>query len=256
MSEKIFYNPSEEKRFEVSKDEYSRERIGVLRELNKEFKELPANVGLVLFGSLSKGKKLNKDSKKYTDIDIQVFIDMDDLANNETAVKDFINNNQVALDRYNLEKSEQISERYFQALGDYIRSRIIYQYKKNGIDGEFLYINISKIASKGNYSIYNKLNHYLSALYEENQYEEDAWKQSIQACFGLNIGNNLKKYRQSFIEDLASLNTKDRNLDWDLVKKAVNEWERNDNVPINMKNKFPDTFEDAQKYYLEKNKDD
>lgn len=76
---KIPYSPSQEKRFEVSEDEYSRERLKVAELFYDKMKQIfDVSIGLVLFGSLAKGKKLNHETKESADIDLTLFVDLDE----------------------------------------------------------------------------------------------------------------------------------------------------------------------------------
>jgi hypothetical protein len=76
---KIPYSPSQEKRFEVSVDEYSRERLKVAELFYDKMKQLfDVSMGLVLFGSLVKGKTLNNETKESADIDLTLFVDLDE----------------------------------------------------------------------------------------------------------------------------------------------------------------------------------
>lgn len=85
--ERIPYQPPEGKRFEVSRDAYTKERLVALKEMYREFQdELPFDVGLSLFGSLSKGKELSEQSVGRTDIDIVVFADRDEAIDSFEAI--------------------------------------------------------------------------------------------------------------------------------------------------------------------------
>ena len=73
---KIPYEPSEQKRFDISKDEYSRERLAVVKSFYETMrKSFDVSMGLVLFGSLAKGKELDAVKKDATDVDFTLFID-------------------------------------------------------------------------------------------------------------------------------------------------------------------------------------
>jgi hypothetical protein len=76
---KIPYSPSQEKRFDVSGDEYSRERLKVAELFYDKMKQIfDVSMGLVLFGSLVKGKTLNNETKESADIDLTLFVDLDE----------------------------------------------------------------------------------------------------------------------------------------------------------------------------------
>ncbi|MCW1930645.1 MAG: nucleotidyltransferase domain-containing protein [Candidatus Kerfeldbacteria bacterium] len=79
MSER--YRASERRRFEISRDPFSRERAVLLKQLYLELREQfpDVRIGFTLFGSLSKGKVLNAETAKTSDVDVHVFIDEHDL---------------------------------------------------------------------------------------------------------------------------------------------------------------------------------
>ena len=78
--EKVRYQSSLRKRFEVAPDPFSRARISFLREMANSIRgELPGAVGLSLWGSLSKGKVLTEVSAPQTDIDLSVFLVIDQI---------------------------------------------------------------------------------------------------------------------------------------------------------------------------------
>jgi hypothetical protein len=73
------YLPSQEKRFDISKDEYSRERLKVAELFYDKMKQIfDVSIGLVLFGSLVKGKILDNNTKESADIDLTLFVDLDE----------------------------------------------------------------------------------------------------------------------------------------------------------------------------------
>src|SRR3989338_7564002 len=74
------YTPSE-RRFEISKDQFSRERIKKLMEVYRGLQEeFPGmHFAFSLFGSLSKGRELTTENVADTDVDLFCFYDSDDL---------------------------------------------------------------------------------------------------------------------------------------------------------------------------------
>ncbi len=77
MMKESYNNPGpERRRFEISQDEITQERIGILKKIHEELKdELPEYSGITIFGSLSKGKKLNQENAAKSDIDMTIWID-------------------------------------------------------------------------------------------------------------------------------------------------------------------------------------
>src|SRR5438128_3559318 len=86
MSEKISYEPVQERRFAISPDSFSRERLKLLTDLKSEVENrLDFKTYLSLFGSLSKGKPLDADNAPQSDIDLDIFIDGEDMRDHHEA---------------------------------------------------------------------------------------------------------------------------------------------------------------------------
>ena len=76
---RVSYEPSKKKRFEISEDEYSRERLATIKSFYERMQEsFGVSMGIVLFGSLAKGKKLNNEIKDSSDVDFTLFVDIDE----------------------------------------------------------------------------------------------------------------------------------------------------------------------------------
>lgn len=76
---KFPYEPSEKKRFEISDDEYSRERLATVKSFYETMHQsFDVPMGLALFGSLAKGKELDAEKKDASDVDFTLYIDLDE----------------------------------------------------------------------------------------------------------------------------------------------------------------------------------
>lgn len=76
---KFPYEPGEKKRFEISDDEYSRERLATAKSFYETMhRSFDVPMGLALFGSLTKGKELDVEKKDASDIDFTLYIDLDE----------------------------------------------------------------------------------------------------------------------------------------------------------------------------------
>lgn len=76
---KVPYEPNQEKRFRISDDEYSKERVWKIELFYKKMRDFfEVSMGLVLFGSLAKGKVLDMETKENADVDLTLFIDVDE----------------------------------------------------------------------------------------------------------------------------------------------------------------------------------
>ncbi len=79
-ADKTPYTPSPDKRFLVSPDAISRQRIEIIKELHHELaRELPFTFACSVWGSLAKGKPLTADTAHTSDIDLTLFFDIDEL---------------------------------------------------------------------------------------------------------------------------------------------------------------------------------
>ena len=86
MTIKINYEPNSDRRWRVSSDEISRNRISQLVTSRNKIKDQlrfsvdqSIEIAFSVYGSLTKNKILTKDSAEYTDIDLVVFYDEDQL---------------------------------------------------------------------------------------------------------------------------------------------------------------------------------
>ncbi|MCA9364631.1 MAG: hypothetical protein KC736_01935 [Candidatus Moranbacteria bacterium] len=76
---KVSYEPSEKKRFEISKDEYSRERLETIKTFYEKMQHsFGIPMGVALSGSLAKGKELDAEKKDASDVDFTFYIDFDE----------------------------------------------------------------------------------------------------------------------------------------------------------------------------------
>ena len=76
--EKVPYIPSTRKRFDISPDVYSRERIKTALEIYRFFeREAPGLIAMTVWGSLTKGKELTPDTARKADVDFTIYMDVD-----------------------------------------------------------------------------------------------------------------------------------------------------------------------------------
>jgi len=79
ITNKIPYVASHNKRYEISKDEFSRRRIEALRDICHELQaQLPLPISISVFGSLVKGKELTHETALETDIDCKLRFDIEE----------------------------------------------------------------------------------------------------------------------------------------------------------------------------------
>lgn len=224
MAEFSSYIASTEKRFQISNDNESRERIGALhnayKELCKEMPDIP--LGFSLFGSLSKGRFLDEDQATRSDIDLIIYADLDN--------------------------TEEPFEK--------VKSRILKKLKqKLGIPlFERSFIDIRRISLTGNNSIMNICEEtYYTDPYSEPAEEYGTYsEQRIAGFFHLDIGGGLKKYKAEFVKELqaqSANNPIQANSYWEHVYYCTNKTERKNHIPLELKGPLPKTLQEAISYY-------
>lgn len=252
---KIPYIPSQTKRFEISKDSFSKERVTAVHEAYKQLKqEVPFFAGITVFGSLSKGKALTKQTADKSDVDFVVFLDRDEY---EKTIEKFarITSGFVPMQRLYSSDKEKVRqdglqngamEYVFYRARDIIKANIVNL--AQGAKKKFAGNLASFISLEGNESIFNLVDLH-DWFVEQTGYdgEENLW--DYAAPFFLDVGGGLKKYRRAFIKRLSEEPTDRAEYLWSIVVKAMKYWERKEEVPEEISRSYPTTFEDAKKYY-------
>ncbi len=239
---KIPYVPSKEKRYEISNDEFSKRRIEALRDIQHELQnEFPIPISICIFGSLVKGKVLTSQTAPNTDIDVDLKFDqeaLDTLPGGE---------------RTKLRKKFDIPELSLTTITtELIRKSLIEKLEKvkeilGLINIPEKHIFVTPINSR---SIQSAVNHrMMDSTWEERNAGKNA-DVAINLYFTLSIGGVVKKYRDKFLRELAS--SKDQgeaNWTWDLIKESIERNERDGQIPDKIKHRFPQTIEEALKFY-------
>lgn len=275
------YTPSE-RRFEISPDEFSRERIRVLTGAYKEIKqELPDGFGFAmsLFGSLAVGKPL--DTPSSADIDLMCYVDSDDLTTRfdellghdskykecyDKALQRHINwsktgvvldsewsvrSGAIALDSY--EMIEYQIGPAATAFRDYCRRAIKSKLKVYDIDDRD---QLTKHIWTGNISddaIMQEAEGLLGLIngdrpkFENDSVEGREWQLALY--WSLDIGGGLKPYRQRFLEQLQYMDPAEAERYWGMVNRSVRKFERKGIIPETAEGQYPATLRDALDYY-------
>jgi hypothetical protein len=71
----------------------------------------------------------------------------------------------------------------------------------------------------------------------------------IAAPFFFDIGNGLRKYRESYMKKLLSLPESEAEGLWQKNVTAMKTWERRNDIPDAIASTYPPTLADAMKYY-------
>lgn len=290
--EKSFYSPSyqpSEKRFEISRDEISRERLRVVKEIFEKLTQLiPIRIALALYGSLSKGKELETATAPASDIDLIIYIDTDNLMSNYEQW-------QATDERFN-QLFQQNSKRKLRALQSQFNNRsldemitlinpsgertkvtikqyldqestkpvwtsaeqyileVIDQTLKNNArpmvyTGETNHISVLPIQFEGRDSMMT-LAVELARAVDNNQKMADALSEEVAHLFALDVGGGLRPYREYFLKQLKAMDDQEYAQHlWKLIDRAIREQERGDDISPEYDRQFPSTLEDALRYY-------
>lgn len=229
------YEPSKVKRFEISKDEESQERLKTVlyafRALNRAVPEL--QIGFSLFGSLSRGKKIDQGNEGSTDIDLCIFF-------NDEVLKDF----DVFKSVYqNIEKliygvNEPFDDNYYKNTSLSARdSKIglmisLYLMRKIGKKYDLQYF-------------FQKINEEL--ILNDPDFFEDVYAVRniyLIALFGLDVGGGLKKYQKKFVETLLKFDKVKRDMIWKRIAERLKTGERGyKEIPEKVLKQYPEDFD-------------
>lgn len=271
---KIPYEASQDKRFAVSPDEFSRERVRTVNSIYRDLaQELPGvSVAFVLGGSLVKGKALTAEIAQHSDIDLHPYVDINEatmhgheiVANNPKLAIIF----QAALARQKerhptTPEEELVLDAGYITVDKYIEQTLLNRLKQNagqmGFSPEtpdYKYTDqVKPIAMEGEKSILSALAKYEDATSTGISYDNDDWggvqgaTMKLAEYFFLDVGGGLKKYQRGFLQQLASMGKEEAEKKWGKVKTATEVFERKGKIPAKIESQFPQTFEQACKYY-------
>lgn len=267
--DKVAYIPSQAKRFEISKDPYSRERLAALRTLQDELVvQSPFETGVTLIGSLAKGKELTPKTKNAADADPKFFVDTDSIKRKfiDGTIPDGLRDKynmyigrwdrlpgitNFPLDISHIQEDESVQVLMGLKHVEQIVTRLAKQRwsgdkKRPGLlDMVVAY----PIALKGKDSILDKVLQYEEAKKSGNLRKIANEEFTLPMVFGLDIGGGMKKYRQAFIKQLQEMDQSRGEELWGLVNEAVRFGERKNEIPENLESQFPATLERAAAYY-------
>ena len=265
---RVPYEASTRRRFDVSHDEYSRERIYALRDVYRTLKEeCPFFAGITLFGSLSKGKRLTSSTAEHTDMDIIAFIDeekykehINDYENNHEKFREYtewaIKNHPRVLAGYPNPQESVRPQNLRRATEMWIEKRIREivenRVSKGVLDPEQIKAECHLISNNtSNYdSLFNQVVSYEEDVKEFGHLGPDSeLRYPIAAAFFLDVGGGLAPYKKAFMEQMLSLQAEDREKHWQTVVHSMKEWERKHDIPPNLAQAYPETFEEALKKY-------
>ncbi len=268
MAEKSPYRPAPHKRFYISPDPDSRERVQTLYATVQEMRRtIPFFAGVTLFGSLSKGKPLDQDTAAETDIDIFAFIDHPALIKNAgqfAKENEYFNQEvegAVTQDRWStsfwdiLPKGQEelnivSAEKY---INDYLHYKMELDIGYGLRIPRRLHILPQIIGLSGDYSFAHQFQ--IAAELPTDEDKAAAFSRLIEdtsPLFCLDIGGGLKPYRAAVIDVLSSQSKSDRTSFWSHLRSVSIELERPGTVPRRVRSQYPRTFADAVHHYGKK----
>lgn len=220
---KIPYTPSENKRYEVSEDQFSRRRIKFLRDLHHSLeKEFRIPISFSIFGSLVKGKILTPETAEYADIDLYIDLDSEtlELRTKDIAVKKTIERRV---------KEEIIKNADYLGYARDLKGSIHMVILDDGSIPEAI--------------------KYIRKDFPWGE-SGSAMEIEVASFFTLSIGSVIKKYRNKFLLSLAQQTDQDEaEKVWKFIKDCVEKIERKDKIPEKIAHQFPKTLQDALKFY-------
>jgi len=253
---KDIYTPFPSKRYEVAEDEFSRMRIQELKNIHHELEaEFGVPLSFSLSGSLIKGKKLTSEIAQNADIDLMIYFDIETFNNLSKLQKikilkqsgdSFIGDLLKRLNKAQFEKHfKAILRQSVLAKLDSVKEKLGYKEIPGGD------IGVNRIDGK---SIINALKACQEQVLTESLYviewEMKGRKKHLATYFTLSIGQPVKKYRNQFLAELATSPDQDQaEMVWQEIKDIVEETERKGKIPKNIKTQFPQTLEDALRFY-------
>lgn len=259
--EKIPYTASRTKRFDISEDSFSRERVRAAYHALCEVRQIhPFVVGGILLGSLTKGKVLTKETAPKTDLDLVVYIDLDEIAEEKWKKPndpDFQEISQAVKMMYKMMGYPK-EDRHNEVVATYVDTLV-----RKAIDKELSQDNkfeggdnpglkVRPISFKGEDSIFGtveSVGKYVNLARPSTSLAPAVYS-SVSLVWGLDLGGGLKQYRQAYLKELRELPLEKREHHWSIVAYLISFFERNWDIPENLKRFYPQTFDEAVKYYL------
>lgn len=252
------YVPSAVKRYEVAKDDFSRARIQSLRDTHHALEaEFGVPLSFSIMGSLVKGKLLTPETAQGADIDLMVYFDLEKLNNSDRKRERKISRHSgVGLVKSLLARPtrDQLKNSFKKVLKKSVLTRL--ESIKSKLGYEKVPDENIWVVGIDNQSIMNALEilEYPMVMHDPNSTTEAeriirSREMRLATFFTLSIGEPVKKYRNQFLAGLAHDSKKYRDEIWKTIKDVVERIERQGDVPPQIQKQFPQTLEEALKFY-------
>lgn len=248
--QKVPYEPAE-RRFEISEDQFSRERLEAVKAAYKELTAaLPGvSVAFSLFGSLSKGKVLTEETKDKADVDLTAFIDEKELlAAHDELMK--TNPEYAAFEREHPGDGGRL----------YAMSILKRHVAPNTPEGDIDDPHVGYINYEGHHSIMLLVGAYADRLAigmrgAGGGAALESYAVRIARYFHLDVGGGMRKYREAFIQQLLTMEPGEGERYWSIVNRCARYIERGGKISEVAERQFPKTLAEAEEYYLHPHKE-
>lgn len=265
FQEKHPFPPSQEKRYEISPDIFSRDRIQAVYKTVMNLKaQYPFVAGLTVYGSLSKNKFLQFSDMGKTDIDANLFIDVDILRDFQSQLHEdekYLNEFELVqkdMEEEGIEKPS-LDEIEFRTIRNFITDRFAEICEGTGTmfaeTCSAVTLNVRRIAFEGPYSLQERsFIHFPHPSFgDPDNIETQRELNTIAAAWTLDVGGGLKPYRDRFLSALGQLDPQITEQRWQFIRRISIKWERNrweqeDSVPEKIRSQYPATFQEAIRY--------
>jgi hypothetical protein len=247
-TEKVPYTPPAHKRYEVSRDPITQERIAYMRDLQKQLStDFGVEIGLSLFGSITKGKELiSEEVANATDIDCVFYFSGDEVAKKyDRLVVEF-----PAMSKYYHGSDNDLEIYRDQHRGLAFKCFLKFEYlpellknadsAKPEVNADVVWLSVKYLTN---------IAYQLEEL-EGNSFFGTGGLAEIVRLFQLDVGGVLPKYRAIFLNALAKESEPMQEKVWGLILRKIRSDERYKGESSIQH--LPETFSEAYTKYVHK----
>lgn len=267
---------SQEERFVISPDPFSRDRFEFVQQIGPELTTFSFYRALTLKGSLAKGKMLNEYNAPAADLNMGCFLDFDEINKysieslRELGKKDELANEQerspiVANDgKWNIFASQNLSPEVLakvrvarRVVNEFVRGHAAQFFRDPRYQPKGIYPEAGTYSETGPFSIYSALTEYealprYNPLDKESATAREAITRAVCSPFGLIINGDLRLYMNGFFHELDLLDGETAEQKWKSVRRAIVQNERWGNPSPKVDAQIPRTVEEAKDLYIAK----
>ena len=231
------YTPYPYQRFKISDDKYSQERIQFLSAIRQQIeKDWGLPIGFVVYGSLTKGKRLTKETAHKADIDFSIFILIDNVD-----VPNLLDSMGVSGD---VDEIELLKNAIKQAVKLALCEK---GFLPSQLDNIWAYAVSQSELQKSILELQPQLKDWSQDELRKEFVDNLLWRPLIR-LFYLDVGNRLNPFKVELLEYLKTLGDYGEII-WDLMIQLVKNQERQDNISYQVAVEYPDTLDEALRKY-------